>query len=275
MKELLGQKVYLKENLELFVPSMFKLLENQNISWRDINKKFTKKYLERIRDKEKNDGNLLVAVNFYDVVTQVMNDNNDFIRLLGYFEYTFDELNKNLDNKSKGLVCGILRKLLNDFTGDYLHYIGELSVLNTLTKNKILTLDSIEFPLGNGKFIDFRLFSPQTNQYLPIEVLNIHISESNSSDVSVFKRFIEGKINTKIHEKTGGEDLGFTLVIVLWGTHNDLEKIYIYYKKGFKIENERVFEPFCYLSWYDDQGTLYKFQNISKIYDESNGIVVR
>ena len=269
-------KLLVKENLELFIPSLFKLLNGQNISWKGINKKFVEKHFERKEKYDKNDKYLLVPVNFYDVVTGVMNENPGFTRLLGYFEYVFDELNRNLDGKEKLLVSKTLRNLLNDFTSDYIHYIGELSVLNVLTRSKLLTLDKMEFTLDNGKNMDFRLFCGETNQYLLVEIMNLHIDKENSKEVDVFEKFLQSKILNKIEDKTNGSSINdFTLIPVLWGGHHDLHKIYDFYKKGFKNKNDKVFEPFSYLSWYDTEGTLYKFQNISKIFDPVGGIIVK
>lgn len=255
-----------KENLERYAPFIFKILGQEKVSWNRITKKFHAKYESRKFDYYKN-GVTSVDVNFYDVITLVMKNEPNAIRLLGFFETVINELDKNITDKK--LVRKTIASFLLDFSKEYLNYIGELSILNNLTTSGY-TLKEVEFPLGNGNNADFRLVGKDGRRIL-VEVVNIHITDKTPTDKDTLKLFLEGKILDKINSKTKGQKQFHTFYItpVLWGSLKELKPISEIFASGWNMNAEKTLEPCSYASWTDvnNEVNAYRFGKISTLFD--------
>jgi len=267
--------VDLENRLKIYVPDLFKLIEGQNISWLSINRKFGKFLQQRKIRFHKGGGYLKDQVNFYDVVVQTINGKQEFERFFIYMNVVFRRLNENLSSSQKIMVSKIVRNLLREFSLDYIHSLGELYVLDSLVRHKMYRLVEVEFKLNNGKCIDFKLISSESNKDVLVEIMNIRLDEKKLNSHKEISEYLMGKFSSKIDYKTMSipSNFNFFIVPVIWGSKEDLLKVNDFYKNGSGITINRMMEPFSYCCWVDETGKtepFYKFSRISTLFDDVN-----
>ena len=260
----------LKAVLKIYFPSMFEVLEDEQISWANITKTFKKEFKEREARMEPGHETLTVKANFYDVIVAAINGQEQPIRLLDYYDKLFQEVAMRLDGEQKKKLKTTVFNLLVSTGWNYLHYLGELATLNQLLKSGNYHFTQAEIDLGNGKGGDFHLIEIKTGHQLIIEVLNIVLDKELPADDAGLKTFLTKRFADKIKDKSknGTATLPFVLAPVIWGPFKDLKRLSDFYKKN-KIELPNCLEAAAYSTFLQGDGSFYHmFGKINTLFDD-------
>ena len=254
-------------NLSFYLPSIFTIIDENDLDWTNIDSLFKKKIEKRIQECKGE--TIIVETTIYDLIIEVKKKNSQALRLLDFINKLFYELSGNLDTLEKQLVKNNIRNILINFDMRYLNFIGEIAVLNSLMKTKKYSLEGIETKLSNNKSIDFKLKQYSDNSYILIEIVNIHLNSDRieKSNVKIDK-FLTERLEQKVKNKKQGlfEDINFYLIPVLWGNSDDL-KIYSDYFIENSIQIKNVIEPLSYLTFIDPNDETYFLHRFGKISD--------
>jgi len=254
-------------HLNNHLPDLMKLIGNADFPWLDIDKMVLTKINERI--KASGGQTIMVEANLYDMIVSAKKGNNQAIGLLDFLNSVFKELNLNINSVEKKLVISILKKILTSLSKDYLNFVGEIATLNNFKKKKIFTLEDTEVKLTNGKSIDFLFSRQDNNQTQLVEVYNIHLNPDKvEENPDKIKKFLNERLANKNKDKLKDltEEISFSLVTILWGSHKAL-KVYndFFQKESLDIEN--AVEPLCYIMQTDNKGFfLHSFGTIQSTF---------
>ena len=273
-----------RENLQRFLPNIFLLL-NVEPNWIKINSQINNDHQKRVTkwDEEHND-NVEVEPRFlhiydyplYYVFHFAFNGRKDALNLLDYFNILFGEISKSVQKDSIKIVTPILHNFLKTINRDYIHYIGELAVLDSLMKTKQYHLGAVERVIEKnkptdashprkGKSIDFCVTEIDGGKNYLVEVRNVHVDDKNP-DVVKLRRKLNRKVNSKSKNQQDG--IEFIVLPVLWVTkHTTLIIIENQIKKWDKFQVDNTFEPFAFFPFIDEVGgTVFKFNRISNLF---------
>lgn len=276
-----------RENLKRFLPNIFQLLTPEP-DWEKIDIQINIDHQKRINiwDEEHKDG-IEIRPQFlhiyeyplYYVFHFALNRRPDALTLLDYFNILFGEVFKSINKDSIHLITPILTNFLKTINGDYIHYIGELAVLDSLLKTKKYNLIGVEKVIEKckslehsgsitkkGKSIDFCVTDIEDGKNYLVEVKNVHIDDDNP-DVVKLRR----KLNKKVLAKSKNQEDGieFVVIPVLWVTrHVTLVAIENQIKRWANFHVEGTFEPFAFFTFVDEVGgTEFRFRRISNLFE--------
>jgi len=116
-------KEYLKENF----PEIFLILEENPFSWFKLDR-----IHERISQKRQTSlkEGLEIEAHFLDIVHKAILGNSSNINLLGAFSDVFKRLSEQLNHEQRKNLRSTVYDMLASSNKNYLHFIGELMVLN-------------------------------------------------------------------------------------------------------------------------------------------------
>lgn len=277
-----------KENLNRFLPNIFLLL-NPEPDWVKINLQINTDHQKRIIiwDEEHRDGLEFQPPKFlhiydyplYCVLHFALNGRPDALILLNYFNILFGEVFKSMNIDSIRLITPILTNFLKTINGDYIHYVGELAVLDSLLKTGKYRLNSIEkviekcksvevsaINLNKGKSVDFCVTDILDSRNYLVEVKNVHVDDENP-DVVKLRRKLNKKV--KVKSKNQEEGTEFIVIPVLWVTkHMTLVTLEKQIKEWDNFHVEGVYEPFAFFTFIDEVGrNVFKFNRISTLFE--------
>lgn len=211
-------KIELEKNLRVYLPSLFQLIEG-NFSrkeWKAINKKFEGKFSE-LKLKYENGDRPKPKLNIYTLLSSWLNQEMHGIVFRNYLDNLIKDLTILLNTQEKQAIKkkNLFNLLL--FEKDFLNYVGELSVLNNLMSTGVYRLLAIEFTVKKGgKGIDFRLLNVNENKEVLVEVVNIELTDTNSSSNEKIELLLLSKLNGKLSDKDKSGILDYKLIPVLW-----------------------------------------------------------
>jgi hypothetical protein len=262
---------YTKLNTELYLPGLLNITNlDKHFPWVKIDRDFTR--LKDIKEKNVNDGIIKVDTTLFFTILAAKIGHSQAIGMLHFLNIVFEELGNRLDEKEQKMICSTIKKIVSTFDPRFYNFVGEIAVLNCLTKSGIYRLEKVEAPLAIGGSIDFQLFNKEKNSSTLVEVMNIHLdSEKVDENSTAINKFFTDRFSAKIKKKSKGmpEYAQFHLVPVLWGGAKELQV----YKNHFKTNQlgmDYVIEPFAYLqhtdgtSFYDHQ-----FSRVSALIDKT------
>ncbi len=263
-------EINIKDNLRQYLPSIFLLLNENNIDWKNITIKYQKELNSRflkLNDAKKNGKETIqIEACLFDIITRVAVSDISFFNLLKFFDDLFINLAAKTTEAEKKLLRTTIYNLLINTDTKYLNFIGELAVLNNL-KNTGFELLQTEQPLTSSKEstkIDFTV--KQNNKILLVEVYNIHLPEAINLDYNEIERRLIQKITDKLEKKQKKSDKIFYLVPVLWGEYEAIKLVNNYYIKS-KREFNNTMYPSAYVSFNckDGKKSIVKFGTIDKL----------
>jgi hypothetical protein len=258
-----------KENLQLYIPSLMEMVGENDLNWDDIDNKFEKRIQQRIKEiNESEQESMIIQASIYDIIVEAKKNSNQAKGLLVFLNRLFSELNLLLSIEAKRLIKSNIWNMLTALDTQYLNFTGEIAVLNNLIKSGMYDLADVEPKLPNGKTIDFKLRRISDNKFLLVEVFNIHVDSSrvdpNQTDIH---KFLSHRISKKIAIKGDGlpSDLQFFLVPVIWGGL-DAIKVYSEYFQKNKLEIANICEPVSFAMRSDGMGYYeHRFGNVSNL----------
>lgn len=239
-----------KQNIRVFIPSIYEFLENQDFPWSTIDYNFNAILDSRIKEMKK--GNNKFEVTIYDIILDAKKGDNQLRSLLFFFNRLFEELMESLDQNGRKTVKTTVRKLLSSFDQKFLNFIGELAVLNNLLKSGNVELISCEVSLDNGKSIDLDVKFIKQNMRALIEVYNIHLDsdkvENDHKKIEIFlkKRLLDKRKDKVINNSKFKDKIH--LIPVLWGDTKSL-RIYEGFFKSTEFKIPLTYEPMTYVSY--------------------------
>ncbi len=248
-----------------YLPSLVSLIDGNDFSWNKLNTKFSKKVNQRTVEYNLK-GKLVVEASIYDIITKAAENDSSAIRLLDFFEQTFDKLNLLLNQDEKKIIKSKIYDLLANFDLKYLNFFGELAVLNKIIETKQHKIVGTELTLSTGKKIDFKLFDTKNKVDVLVEILNIQLKQDSHKEMDVDK-FLTKRLKDKLQQKIGDDfaKVNFVLIPVIWGQYADLKPFIDYYKRN-KWKTNSVFEPLAYASYSNENNEIiYKFDFVNKL----------
>lgn len=258
----------LKNKLKQYVPSLFEILNDDRIRWPEITRKFQETYNKRLIEYEKK-GSLRVTASFFDIISAALNNLPQAIRLLDYFQKLFEEISDRLSAIQKQQLKTTVYNLLITNDASYLHFIGELSVLNLLIRLGNYIFQQTEFELGNGRTVDFHFKDVRTNLDVLIEVYNIVLERDLEEDEKIEKSLTH-RLHQKMKSKTKNRtDIPiFEIVPVIWGSKENLEKLYKFYKKGNTVNMPYCMPACAYITFTTvDNQNIHRFGMLGTLFD--------
>lgn len=268
-------KYDVKRSLERNIPSMLRLIGNQNISWTKINSRLDK---HLIQNKEKcvNTGieKVKVEATFYSFLVGQYVGKSETFGMFDFFNSTFEQLHDRLSKKELVYIHKIIKSILTNFDSKYLNFIGEIATLNAYKSNRDYELLNIEEPIYDYKNVkaDFFLKRIFDGKQFFVEVVNIHLQHRNLIESESIKKHIEGKIIKKV-ERTLFSSPRFDVYIqpVIWTENTSQLKVVSELYKSNKIEIKNVYVPLSLLTIMFSEGVYrHRFEYVNTILDEKN-----
>ena len=250
-----------------------KIVGDFDLDWTHIDNLFSKKIADRVAQSKGE--TIIVEATIYDIIVEVKKQNLQAIRLLDFFNKLLLKLSQLLTDTEKKLIKRNIRNFLTTLDKGYLNFVGELAVLNNLIESKDYRLEDVEVKLPNKKTIDFKLKKVKDENFILVEIVNIHLDSNRiETEEEKIRKFFTDRMTQKINSKkiNLSSDIKFFLVPVLWGTAADL-KIYSDYFKKNKMHIQNVIEPFSYLTFADpndDYFVLHRFWSVSNMFNSDN-----
>jgi len=270
MKDTDKIEVDLEQQLQFYMPSMFRLLADRNLKkrqWKKLNKKFVDEHYKRVSLYETNNNYLLVEANFYDLINATMRGEKSAYSLVGYFDILFKALDKNLLPEEKVMVRDTIYSTLIHFDHQFRNFIGELAVLcNAVDKRRYSLLGVEKDTIAQNKTADFTLLDNNTGKKELVEVVNIHLDNSN-----YLKETLINKLTEKFADKTcnSSDYKRFTLVPVIWAPVAVLQDLRELYKSGNGVAINDINEPVAYCAFSGPNDLpIYRFCPISSLFPE-------
>jgi hypothetical protein len=233
-------KIDVEANLKRYVPNIFKLLEPERISWSRVSHLYQKELMRRIEIiNQTGQETLIVETTFLDMITQLLNGKEHYYNLYRFInDMIFADFIQLMTLEERKLIKKTIYNLLTTFNRNYLHYVGELASLWKFKKagySLIRVEELMDDEEPDKARIDFTLIKESRGYF--VEVVNIHLSDSNTLTPEIIGFTINGKIEKKI--KTFDESKKpIYLNPVLWGTYEELKKVYEWFiKNPFKRQN--------------------------------------
>jgi hypothetical protein len=262
-------KYDIKNRLKDYFPIIFELLGDNNLDWKTIEKRFGKKLDEHIIKFNFKGQPIRIEASLFHIIIASKQGKDEAIGRLDSITKLFQELIIRLDNEEKRLIKKNLFDLLTNIDMKYLNFLGELCVLNQVRRNIDLKLIATEQPLDKdnrkGAKIDFVFFNEKSTNKFLVEIINIHINETNTSTDDKIKTLLDQKLNGKLNRKGIKMTPEFLLVPVIWGQPDEIKRLIQYYKT-FKPKFQNTSIPFYSLAFPDEFGNLvHKFRAIDTI----------
>lgn len=241
----------LKGRLEEYLPVFFELYDGKGRAWNKVSKAVYERHLNNIKKEKELNMPLIIEASFFDIITEALNGKRSARVLLEYFKQLFKDLSNNLSDEQKHMIQKNLYGVLTNLNLDYRNFIGELSVLNNLIKagyDLLATEHRLDEQGLKKTEIDFLVCSPLDKEEILVEVVNIHLSDTNTKDSISIKNLLEGKLKPKYQDKKGDSKNTFYLIPVLWGSITELKQVIEFYEKNnFSLPN--VMDSVCYMSF--------------------------
>ena len=265
-------EVDLEPKLRLYMPAMFRVLDNGNLKkgqWRNLNKRFVEEYYKRKELYAANNNYLRMESNFFDLIDATLRGEEEAFRLVGLFDILFKGLGSHLLVTEKIMVRDTIYSTLINFDHKCRNFIGELLVLLNAIENRRYSLIGVEIDfIAQNNTADFTLLYNSTGEKVLVEVVNIHLDNSD-----YLTETLNNKIKEKIEKKTGGNSdfKPFTLAPVIWAPFEVLKEIAALYKSGNGVEMDGVNEPLAYWFFSVPNGMpIYRFGKVSTLFPEGN-----
>lgn len=240
------------------MPSLLTLIGDKPFAWSLVNKGLLRHNKERLNRLIASDFALQEDINFYDVIDQYKGGNQKYRALYEYFDGLLVQLNRQMPKEKKELLLTTLYSMLTSFNIDFLHFVGELSVLNKLLSEGY-QLMCVEEIMPHGKRVDFTMQAPNSST-LRIEIVNLRLwSQKEKSDHDIV-RFLQGKILGKLNDKTQNNVTNhiFYTIPVMWGSVQMLRRVRDLYEPHLNMQKIAVIEPVAYASiCYDETPQIW------------------
>lgn len=261
----------LKGRLKEYIPSMFEVLKDEQISWVGISKTFEKNYRKRLAKMLPGQETMEVEASFYDLISARLKGNTQAIRQMDFFDKLFQEIGMRLTLKQKQWLKTTIFNILISTDFKYLDYFGELAILNQAIKSGNYTFNQTEFGLGNGKSADFYFHDIKSNRPVLIEVVNAVLTRELAGDEDGIKRFLSKRLTDKIEDKRKSDPntLPFQLIPVIWGPAKDLQILSDFYKRGNSVDVPNTIEACAYCSFTRADGSyIHRFGSLSSLFSQ-------
>jgi len=257
----------LKSRLRQYLPVLFEFLDVEDFEpeqWDKLTANFTDRFLKRKAEYEANNNHLIIERDIYGVITGKLNGERSATLFLDFIRKALEELAGRLTTDEKKLIKKTLFGFLISHDFMFANYLGELLVLNSITKSNSFNLKSVESSIVGDLTADFLFEKTDGTGNELIEVVNLHIDESHTNLV----KHLTKKYKRKLADKRGGHIAynKFTLIPVIWAPFNDLQRVYDIYQNGTIRNIPYVLEPVAYsCTTMKDGEIIYKFGTISTL----------
>ncbi|MBB5396686.1 hypothetical protein [Mucilaginibacter sp. AK015] len=257
----------LKGRLQSYLPVLFDFLSVRDFDsaqWLKLESNFKQRYLQRKADFEANNNYLLVKRNFFDLITGKLRDERAAVIFFDLVKKLLEELADRFTGEEKKQVIPTLYNLMIADDEKFLNFLGELLVLNAVTKGGNFRLIEVESTIVGDLSADFLFERTSDGGKELIEVTNIHIDEKNTR----LDERLSSQYARKFQKKTRGAAIfnKFLLVPVIWAPYTDLRRILDLYQGGTMAQNPEVLEPVAYIALtMPDGGIVYQFGSLSTL----------
>lgn len=260
----------IQAKLKVYFPILFELLNDNKIDWKIVEKTFYKKYAQYQKRHLKSNSSFQIEASFYSIITAAIKKEKPAIILLDYIQKLFEELTDKLDNDEKREIKKNIFGFLTNIDAKYLNFLGELSVLNQfktrtpfkLVKTEVKLIDSD----GNNSTIDYKFFNLTTSEFEFVEIVNIHLTDKNTSCDEKINILLTQKISEKLLKKGIKENSNYFLVPVVWGQWKEIKRIEEYYVKV-KPSFSNTGIPVAFIPFRTPEGNLVqRFGSIDTIF---------
>ncbi|HEY4206383.1 MAG TPA: hypothetical protein VGM31_06220 [Puia sp.] len=267
-------KYNIENKLKTYFPVFFELLDNNPFDWFEVGKCFGKKADEYAARQERVNTSFPIQSSLFIVIKRAVIDKEPgAIRLFEYMRNLFEQLADRTTPEEKKLITTALFGVMTNVDMKYLNFLGELSVLTLLKMRLPITLLETERPLvpdePDGTKIDFHFLNRESNNEYLVEIVNLHLTEKNTSTDEFIERLLDQKIRGKLLDTGIGKSKAFLLFPVLWGYWNEIKAVADYYRDK-RPEFENTGTPCCFVPFSDESGKpVYKFGTIDTIFESS------
>lgn len=261
----------LKARLRQYLPVLFEFLDVEDFEpqqWEKLTSNFTDRFLKRKAQYEANNNQLTIERDIYGVIIGKLNGERSATLFLDFIKKALEELAGRLTDDEKKLIIKTLYGFLISHDFKFSNYLGELLVLNSITKSNSFILKSVESSIVGDLTADFLFERSNGPGKELIEVVNLHIDETHTNLV----KHLTKKYRRKLKDKKGGaiKYNKFTLIPVVWASFADLQRVLDIYQTGAIKKMPYVFEPVAYsCTTMPDGEIIYKFGTISTLLDRS------
>jgi uncharacterized coiled-coil protein SlyX len=257
----------IKGRLRTYLAVIFEFFDVSDLKaeqWTKLEINFKERHENRKKDAEAKIDPLEIKPNFFDLVLAKLNGDAIAIKFFDLIKKLLEELADRFDDSEKAMLNKTLYNLLISPKEDYLHFVGELLVLNGLTKSGNFKLLSLESTIAGNRSADFELQHLSSGRKMLVEVTNLHLDEGNTRLVTRLKDHYDRKLDKKIQGETSYNH--FSLVPVIWSPVADLERVWKLYQEQQVTNPVNVLEPSAFVTVTDAEGRVdYRFGTISTL----------
>jgi len=262
------------ELIKYFCPDLYNHYLPNDKKMNDIANKFNKRvsfYIEQVSNNKLDP----IKTTFFDLIRFANQGEQAAIDFLNFINNIAKELNSIIPVDLHDSIKNIFLELFQNFDNSdskYLDRIGELVVLNKITKSPKLVLNQVEHKLSNGNSFDF---SFKQNKYpeitLLVEVMNIHLNTSKLEENKKFKIFLERRLVDKYESKLTNYKMKknetYRFISLIWC---DVDKI-VKYREVFKsIQDSTIFDTMGLVQISNQNNFVYHLDSMTNIIDKYN-----
>lgn len=257
----------IKLGLEYYIPSLLKLIKG-DIRWSSLKRMLNKRF-DEYSIRYNNGERFELRMTLYSLCASAAEGNIEQIHFLSFMNNVFESLSKSLNSVEKDLIKTNVSNLLM-YDEDFLNYLGELFVLNSLMESGNYRLEKTEYRLEkHKKGIDFQIRNVETNEYYLVEVINIELKEKKVTNHVMIEKFLTSKLQNKLDDTDKSGITEYVLIPVIWGGKENVVNILkvkdFYEKTNFSID--RVQTPKVYMQLNVEDKTINRFGCILKCLD--------
>jgi hypothetical protein len=264
-------KYDVKTSLANHMPSLVRLLGEQNIAWSSINKNLLK-YINEVKvEFISTKIPIEREATFYSILVRKFFGKGDTDAMFDFYDKTFVSLNKVLTEIEKKPLHRMISKVLSNLNHNYLNFIGELATLNKFMDTGEYHLNDIEKIIHpeKNKGADISLIRKMDNIEVLIEVLNIHLETKKFENYDQLEYHLQSKFENKSKDKFINPKIIIFIQPIIWTS--DLEQLNMvckfYSETNFKMEN--VIVPMSYLTFKHTDGKFeHRFESLKTILND-------
>lgn len=234
-----------------FCPNLVNIIDRKAPIWDSIQNRFEKR-IDFIDNEIAQKREKFFDTTLFDLLARIKQGDPIAESFLIYLDKTIGDLYAILKPMGKHFKSSLKLTLINlvaNFDNsrcNYVDMVGEICLMHAVLTlpNLPYRLERIEYPLSNGKRIDYLLTNRHTGHSVLIDVLNIRIQSNRIVDSSSLEKFLLERVKNKKAKKLQNLpplELSFPFAVapVLWCDLEEMKNFESYFDQ-FPLTNDGV-----------------------------------
>ncbi|MBL7920368.1 MAG: hypothetical protein JNJ40_08645 [Bacteroidia bacterium] len=269
-----------KGDIQKYMPNLSMMIDllQPSFGWASINEDWNKKFIQILKERDqlaeqaKLENRELPPLKIRHTVLSLTHGVDMGVESSARFLKFLDGIFENLMNFIEVKDYGLLRKSFHDFLlfdETFLNFAGEMLMLNSILLTKKYKLVSTNFRIVDiGPDIDFVFLRIEDLAIIPVEVVNITLTDEHFKDNSYIEKFLSGKYTDKLNKKNKS-GINYALNPVIWAIDSDenhnLLRLINFFEET-KFQPNRVSVPFIVSANIIEEKLEFTFSGVYDFY---------